>query len=86
MSYVRESMNAIEDIYPDIPVEQATEFLRKSSVRFDISVAEVTGAVLGIILSAESHSMVDEMISNVRKAYEDLSKKNKIDICYLNSP
>ena len=79
MSYVRESINAIKGIYPDILVEQAAGISSGKQV-YDLiyAGAEATGAASGIILSADPYSMVDEMISNVRKAYEDLSKKNNV--------
>ena len=76
ISYVHESIKVIKDIYPDILVEQAAGVSSGKQV-YDLifAGAEGTGAASGIIFADDPFSMVDEMISNVRKAHEDLLKK-----------
>ena len=73
MSYVHESIKVIKDIYPDILVEQAAGVSSGKQV-YDLiyAGAEGTGAASGIMLADDPPSMVVEMISNVRKAYDDL--------------
>lgn len=76
ISYVHESIKVIKDIYPDILVEQAAGVSSGKQV-YDLifAGAEGTGAASGIIFADDPFSMVDEMISNVRKAHEDLLKE-----------
>lgn len=76
ISYVHESIKVIKDIYPDILVEQAAGVSSGKQV-YDLifAGAEGTGAASGIIFADDPFSMVDEMISNVRKAHKDLLKK-----------
>lgn len=76
LSYVRESIKSIKEIFPDILVEQAAGITSGKQV-YDLifAGAEATGSASGIILSANPYLMVDEMIHNVRRAYDDLVKK-----------
>ena len=75
MSYVLESIRVIKEIYPDILVEQAAGISSGEQVyKFIYAGAEATGACSGIINAKDPYAMTDEMIYNVRKAYDDLRK------------
>lgn len=76
MSYVMESIKSIKDIYPDILVEQAAGVSTGEHVyNFIFAGAEATGAASGIFKASDPLKMIDEMIYNVRKAYDDLKNK-----------
>lgn len=77
MSYVQESIKAIKDICPDIMVEQAAGISSGMQVYETIFAgAEAVGAASGITNAADPCAMVDEMVYNVRKAYDDRAKMN----------
>lgn len=75
MSYVMESIRVIKAIDPNILVEQAAGISSGKQVYdFIFAGSEATGAASGIFNAQDPYAMVDEMIYNVRKAYDDLQK------------
>lgn len=77
MSYVLDSIQAIKEICPDIMVEQAAGISSGEQVYQTIALgAEAVGAASGIMKAEDPHAMVDEMIRNVRKAYDDRQTMN----------
>jgi triosephosphate isomerase len=75
MSYVLEVIRGIKDIYPDILVEQAAGISSgKQIYQFICAGAEAAGSCSGIMNAADPLAMVDEMVCNVRKAYDVLKK------------
>ena len=75
MGYVLESIRVIKEIYPDILVEQAAGISSGEQVyKFIFAGAEATGSCSGIMNAPDPYAMADEMIFNVRKAYDDLKK------------
>lgn len=78
MCFVQESIKAIKEIYPDIIVEQAAGITCGKQV-YDLifAGAEAAGAASGLVNAADRYAMLDEMIYNVRKAYDDLMKQGK---------
>jgi triosephosphate isomerase len=78
MSYVMESIKAIKSIYPDILVEQAAGITTGQQVYdFIMAGSEGAGSASGILNSDDPLAKVDEMIAAVRRAADDLAKKNK---------
>lgn len=72
MSYVQQSIQVVKDIYPDILVEQAAGISSGEQVyRNILAGADAVGAASGIVCSKDPLAMVDEMIYNVRKAYDE---------------
>ena len=79
MEYVKTSIKAIKSIYPDIIVEQAAGISSGADVyNFIYAGAEATGAGSGIFNAADPLAMAEEMIFNVRKAWDDLQKMRQI--------
>ena len=73
MGYVRESIEVIKNIYPDIYVEQAAGITNGQQVYdFIMAGSDAAGAASGIINAADPIAMIDEMIAAVRKAKGDL--------------
>lgn len=78
MSYVRESIRVIKDIYPDIMVEQAAGITNGQQVYdFIMAGSEAAGAASGIMNAADPLAMIDEMIAAARRAADDLKKQGK---------
>ena len=78
MSFVRESIEAIKSIYPDILVEQAAGITNGKQVYdFIMAGSEAAGAASGIVKAADPIAMIDEMIAATRKAADDLKKMQK---------
>lgn len=78
MSFVRESIEAIKSIYPDILVEQAAGITNGKQVYdFIMAGSEAAGAASGIVKAADPIAMIDEMIATTRKAADDLKKMEK---------
>lgn len=76
MGYVLESIKAIKEIYPDILVEQAAGITRGQQVYdFIIAGSEAAGAASGIFNAPDPYAMVDEMVSFVRKAKDDIERR-----------
>ena len=78
MGYVRESVEAIKSIYPDILVEQAAGITNGQQVYdFIMAGSDAAGAASGIIKAEDPLAMIDEMIGAVRRAADDLKKAGK---------
>ncbi|MCI8462414.1 MAG: triose-phosphate isomerase [Lachnospiraceae bacterium] len=76
MSYVKESIRVIKEIYPDIMVEQAAGITNGQQVYDFIMVgSEAAGAASGIMNARDPIAMIDEMIAAVRRAADDLAKQ-----------
>jgi triosephosphate isomerase len=75
MGYVKKVIEVIKAICPDIFVEQAAGISTAKQVYdFIFAGAEAAGAASGIFNAPDPYRMVDEMVCNVRKAYDDLQK------------
>lgn len=75
ISYVLASIEAVKNIYPDILVEQAAGITCGEQVYNNIMAgADAVGAASGIINAPDPLAMVDEMVRNVRKAFDDMRK------------
>ena len=78
MSYVKEVMQAIREIDPNILVEQAAGITNGKQVYdFIMAGSEAAGAASGIMNAADPIAMIDEMIGAVRQAADDLKKINE---------
>ena len=78
MSYVRQSIRAIKEIYPDILVEQAAGITNGQQVYdFIMAGSEAAGAASGIMNAKDPIAMIDEMIAATKRAKDDLAKENK---------
>ena len=76
MSYVKESIKVIKDIYPDIMVEQAAGITNGQQVYdFIMAGSEAAGAASGIMNADDPLAMIDEMIAATRRAADDLKKQ-----------
>lgn len=75
MDYVKDSIKAIKEIYPDILVEQAAGITNGKQVYdFIMAGSEAAGAASGIMNAENPIAMIDEMIAATRKAADDLKK------------
>lgn len=73
MRYVRECIQAIKAIDPNIMVEQAAGITNGQQVYdFIMAGSEAAGAASGIINAADPIAMIDEMIAATRRAANDL--------------
>lgn len=73
MRYVRECIQAIKAIDPNILVEQAAGITNGQQVYdFIMAGSEAAGAASGIINAADPIAMIDEMIAATRRAANDL--------------
>ena len=73
MDFVRESIQAIKSIYPDILVEQAAGITNGQQVYdFIMAGSEAAGAASGIVNAKDPLAMIDEMIAATRRAADDL--------------
>lgn len=76
MAFVREVIEAIKAIDPDIMVEQAAGITSGRQVYdFIMAGSEAAGAASGIINAEDPLAMIDEMIAATRKAADDLKKQ-----------
>jgi len=73
MSYVKETLRVIKDLFPDILVEQAAGITNGQQV-YDFIMAgnDAAGSASGILQSENPYAMVDEMVFYVRKAKDDI--------------
>ena len=75
MSYVRQSIRAIKEIYPDILVEQAAGITNGQQVYdFIMAGSDAAGAASGFMNAGDPLAMIDEMIAATRRAADDLKK------------
>ena len=76
MDFVRESIQAIKSIYPDILVEQAAGITNGQQVYdFIMAGSEAAGAASGIVNAKDPLAMIDEMIAATRHAADDLKNR-----------
>jgi triosephosphate isomerase len=76
MSYVKESIKVIKEIYPDIMVEQAAGITNGQQVYdFIMAGSEAAGAASGIMNAEDPIGMIYEMIAATRRAADDLKKQ-----------
>ena len=76
MDFVRESIQAIKSIYPDILVEQAAGITNGQQVYYFIMAgSEAAGAASGIVNAKDPLAMIDEMIAATRRAADDLKNR-----------
>ena len=72
-SYVKDTLKAIKNINPEIMVLSAAGISNGQDVYNTIALgAEATGSTSGIIKAKDPYAMVEEMIYNLRKAWDDL--------------
>lgn len=72
-SYVTETIKTVEAINPDIMVLQGAGILNGEDVYNTIRLgAQATGTTSGIMKSDRPYEMVEEMIYNLRKAWDEL--------------
>jgi triosephosphate isomerase len=77
MDFVRDSISEIKAIYPDILVEQAAGITNGKQVYdFIMAGSEAAGAASGIMNALDPIAMIDEMIGAVRKAADDLKRRD----------
>jgi triosephosphate isomerase len=75
MSYVKETIKAVRSINPDIYVLQGAGISSGKDVYNVIKAgADATGSTSGIIKAKDPVAMIDEMLSAVRKAWDELHK------------
>ena len=78
MGYVKEVIEAIKEINPNIMVEQAAGITNGQQVYdFIMAGSDAAGAASGIIKAKDPLAMIDEMIAATRRAADDLKKLNK---------
>lgn len=76
MDFVRESIQALKSIYPDILVEQAAGITNGQQVYdFIMAGSEAAGAASGIVNAKDPLAMIDEMIAATRRAADDLKNR-----------
>ncbi|HWR23339.1 MAG TPA: triose-phosphate isomerase [Feifaniaceae bacterium] len=72
MEYVRESIDAVKRVDPDIYVLQGAGISNGQDVyRVIFAGAEATGSSSGIVKAPDRAAMIDEMIGAVRRAWDD---------------
>lgn len=78
MGYVIETLRVIKEAFPDILVEQAAGITNGQQV-YDFIMAgnDAVGAASGILNSPDPTAMLDEMMSHVRKAKDELERRDK---------
>jgi triosephosphate isomerase len=77
MDYVKEVIRAVKAIDPAILVEQAAGITTAQQVYdFIMAGSEAAGSASGILNSSDPFSLINEMIRYVRKASDDLSRRN----------
>ncbi len=75
MSYVREVIEAVKAVDPDILVEQAAGITTAQQIYdFIMAGSQAAGSASGILKSAEPYKLLDEMVAAVRRAKDDLAK------------
>jgi triosephosphate isomerase (TIM) len=76
MGYVVETLRVVKALYPDILVEQAAGITTGAQI-YDFIMAgnDAAGSASGILKSPDPFKLLDEMMSNVRRAKDDLAKQ-----------
>ena len=73
MGYVRDTIEAVRKINPDIMVLQGAGISNGQDVYNTIKLgAQATGSTSGILKAADPYAMVEEMLYNLRKAWNEL--------------
>ena len=73
--YVKASTDAVKSVNPDISVLQGAGISNGNDVYKIIKAgADATGTTSGIMKAADKSAMVDEMISSVRRAWDETHK------------
>jgi triosephosphate isomerase len=79
MSYVMEAIKAVKAIDPNILVEQAAGITTAQQIYdFIMAGSEAAGSASGILRSPHPYELLDEMVSYVKKAKEDLIKQGRL--------
>ena len=79
MGYVMEAINAVKAIDPNILVEQAAGITTAQQIYdFIMAGSEAAGSASGIINSPNPLALLDEMVSYVKKAREDLIAQGRL--------
>ena len=74
-NYVLETIKAVQEINPDIMVLQGAGISNGQDVYNTIKLgAQATGSTSGILKATDPYAMVEEMIFNLRKAWDELHK------------
>lgn len=74
-NYVIDTINTVREINPDIMVLQGAGISNGQDVYNTIKLgAQATGSTSGIIKAADPYAMVEEMLFNLRKAWDELHK------------
>lgn len=72
-NYVIDTIKAVEEINPDIMVLQGAGISNGQDVYNTIKLgAQATGSTSGIIKAADPYAMVEEMLYNLRKAWDEV--------------
>ena len=72
-NYVIDTINAVNEINPDIMVLQGAGISNGRDVYNTIKLgAQATGSTSGILKAPDPYAMVEEMICNLRKAWDEL--------------
>ena len=75
-NYVIETINAVREINPDIMVLQGAGISNGEDVYNTIKLgAYATGSTSGIIAASDPYAMVEEMLYNLRKAWDEISAR-----------
>ena len=78
MSYVKETLKVVKELFPNILVEQAAGITNGNQVyEFIMAGNDGAGSASGILKSENPYALLDEMVQNVRKAKDDLEKAKK---------
>ena len=79
MSYVMEAINAVKEIDPDILVEQAAGITTAQQIYdFIMAGSAAAGSASGVLNAPQPLALLDEMVSYVAKAREDLRKAGRL--------
>ncbi len=75
-NYVTDTIKAVEEINPDIMVLQGAGISNGRDVYNTIALgAQATGSTSGIIKASDPYAMVEEMLYNLRKAWDDTHRR-----------
>jgi len=79
MSYVMEAIRAVKDIDETIMVEQAAGITTAQQIYdFIMAGSEAAGSASGILNSPDPFALLDEMVSYVKKAREELIRLGRL--------
>ena len=74
-NYVLDTINTVREINPDIMVLQGAGISSGQDVYNTIKLgAQATGSTIGILKAIDPYAMVEEMLYNLRKAWDELHK------------